>query len=69
MSFLSVALFADAGEARADWQDVDLKRHANRATASVLALHIIEQTRLSAFDVGTGGGEGWQIFLKIFPTF
>jgi len=67
VSFLSVALFADAGETRADWQDVDLKR-MRTGYGFGFGLHSSKDTFVR-FDVGTGGGEGWQFFLKIFPTF
>ena len=66
-SFLSVSVFADAGETRADWQDVDLK-HMRTGYGFGVGLHSSEQTILR-LDLGTGGGEGWQFFIKVRPSF
>jgi hypothetical protein len=66
-SFLSVSVFADAGETRADWQDVDLKQMRTGYGFGV-GLHSSEQTILR-LDLGTGGGEGWQFFIKVRPSF
>jgi hypothetical protein len=62
-----VSVFADAGETRADWQDVDLK-HMRTGYGFGVGLHSSEQTILR-LDLGTGGGEGWQFFIKVRPSF
>jgi hypothetical protein len=64
---LSLSVFADAGEARADWEDVDLQ-HMRTGYGVGFGFHSSSQT-LARIDVGTGGGEGWQFFLKIRPSF
>ena len=65
--FLSVAAFADAGEVAEDWQDLDL--HGMRTGYGVgVGLHQGSET-IIRMDFGAGGGEGWQFFLKLRPTF
>lgn len=67
MKWFSVATFIDAGKVATDWQDIrpsDLERgygfgvrvHSNRQT-------------FARFDLATGGGEGWTLFLKLGPSF
>jgi hypothetical protein len=65
--FLSISVFADAGETRANWEDVDLRNMRTGYGAGV-GLHSAKQT-IVRFDLGTGGGEGWQFFIKVRPTF
>jgi hypothetical protein len=67
MKYFSLAAFVDAGKVSADWQDIngaDLKTgygfgvraHTNKLT-------------FARIDFATGGGEGWQMFLKLVPSF
>jgi hypothetical protein len=66
-SSLSVSAFADAGETRPDWQDLDL-RGMHTGYGIGIGFHSASRT-LVRLDVGTGGGEGWQLFLKVRPDF
>lgn len=64
---LSLAVFADAGEVRDDW--ARLSRHGMKAGYGVGAgLHTSQRTMVRV-DVGGGGGEGWQLFIKVRPDF
>ena len=65
--FLSAAVFADAGETRANWEDVDLTDMRTGYGFGV-GFHSDSETILR-LDVGTGAGEGWQVFLKMQPAF
>ena len=66
-SSLSVSVFADAGETRPDWEALDLRgMHAGYGIG--IGLHSTSRT-LVRLDVGTGGGEGWQVFLKVRPDY
>ena len=67
MPSLSLSLFGDAGETRANWEDVDL-RDMRTGYGFGVGFHSSSQT-IARVDMGTGGGEGWQIFFKITPTF
>lgn len=67
MKYFSLAAFVDAGKVSADWQDI------NAAEMKVgygfgLRAHTSKMT-LARIDVATGGGEGWQMFLKLVPSF
>jgi hypothetical protein len=64
---LSVTVFADAGETRPDWQDLDL-RGMHTGYGMGVGLHSRSRTFVR-LDVGTGGGEGWQVFVKVRPDF
>ena len=55
-------------QGRADWQDVRPSRGMRAGYGFGVALHPTEQT-FARVDVGTGGGEGWQLFLKFGPSF
>ena len=65
LDYLSVATFFDAGEVRADWNDIGL--HGLRTASGFgVRFHTDRQT-FARVDVGTGGNEGWQVFFKIGP--
>jgi hypothetical protein len=65
--FLSVSVFADAGEVHANWEDIDF-RGMKAGYGAGVGFHSPTQT-LVRLDVGTGGGEGWQVFFKVRPAF
>ena len=67
MKYASVSTFVDAGRVERDWQDITLKGLKQGYGFGVRA-HTRTQT-LARMDFGTGGGEGWHIFLKLMPTF
>jgi hypothetical protein len=65
--YVSLAAFVDAGKVAADWQDIngsDLKKGYGFG----FRVHTNKQT-FARFDFGTGGGEGWAMFLKLGPSF
>jgi hypothetical protein len=66
-SYLSVSVFADAGEVAPTWRSFTFTGMRAGYGAGV-ALHTANRTALRV-DVGTGGGEGWQLFLKFKPVF
>jgi len=66
-SALSVAVFADAGQVQDDWKDLGLNRLKAGYGAGV-GFHAARQT-IVRLDVATGGGEGWQLFIKVRPAF
>jgi hypothetical protein len=65
--YVSVVTFLDAGEVRPDWADVDLSG-LKTGYGFGFRVHSDKQT-FARIDFGTGGGEGWQIFLKLGPRF
>lgn len=65
--WVSVATFVDAGEVRADWEDIGLSG-LKTGYGVGLRVHSTKQTFVR-LDAGTGGGEGWQIFFKFGPSF
>jgi hypothetical protein len=65
--FLSLALFGDAGETRANWEDVDLK--GMRTGYGIGVGFHSDAATIARLDVGRGGGEGWRFFIKFNPTF
>ena len=67
ITWMSVATFVDAGKVTPDWHDVDV-RGLKTGYGAGLRVHSRTQT-FARLDVGTGGGEGWQIFLKLGPSF
>ena len=67
IKYLSLALFADAGEVRPDWEDIDLNG-LKTGYGFGFRVHTEKQT-FARFDFGTGGGEGWQVFMKLGPSF
>ena len=64
---VSVIGFIDAGEVRRDWNDIDLTG-LRKGYGFGFRVHSDKQT-FARFDVGTGGGEGWQVFLKLGSEF
>jgi outer membrane protein assembly factor BamA len=65
--WVDVALFADAGEVRADWEQIDLK---DLRTSYGAGIRINSDSRVFVrLDVGAGGGEGRQIFFKLGESF
>jgi hypothetical protein len=67
MKWVSVAAFVDGGKVARDWQDVrpaDLKPGYGFG----VRVHSNKQT-FARIDLGTGGGEGWQLYLKLGPSF
>jgi hypothetical protein len=67
MKYFSVAAFADAGKVSADWQDIN-GAEMKHGYGFGFRVHTNKQT-FARIDFGTGGGEGWQMFLKLGPTF
>ena len=65
--YVSVVTFVDAGEVNANWRDIDL-RGWKTGYGFGFRVHTDKQT-FARLDFGTGGGEGWQIFLKLGPSF
>ena len=65
--YLHIAPFFDAGEVRADWEDIgpgDLK------TSYGIGLRAGTEERVFVrIDIGTGGGEGTRLFFKFGPSF
>jgi outer membrane protein assembly factor BamA len=67
VKWVSLAAFVDAGEVTPNWQDVDF-RGLKKAYGFGVRVHSRTQN-FARVDFGTGGGEGWQIFLKLGPSF
>jgi outer membrane translocation and assembly module TamA len=67
VKYLSLVAFADAGEVRADWQDIGTTG-LNTGYGFGVRVHTNKQ-QFAKFDFGTGGGEGWQMFIKLGPSF
>ncbi len=67
MKYVSLAAFFDAGKVSADWQDIDLGDMKTGYGFGV-RVHSEKQT-FARIDIGTGGGEGWQMFFKFGPSF
>lgn len=65
--YFSVVTFLDAGEVDPDWADVDLSGLKTGYGFGV-RVHSDKQT-FARIDFGTGGGEGWQVFVKLGPRF
>jgi hemolysin activation/secretion protein len=65
--FVHVAPFFDAGEVRADWEDIgpgDLK------TSYGIGIRGGTDDRIFVrIDIGTGGDEGTRLFFKFGPSF
>ena len=64
---VSLIGFIDAGEVNADWNDIDF-RGLKKGYGFGFRVHTSKQT-FARLDFGTGGGEGWQVFLKVGPSF
>ena len=67
MKWVSVATFVDAGKVAADWQDIELSG-LKKGYGVGVRVHSNRQT-FARMDFGTGGGEGWKVFLKLGPSF
>ena len=67
MKWFSVATFVDAGKVARDWQDIS-PSGLKHAYGFGVRVHSNRQT-FARIDVGTGGGEGWTMFLKLGPSF
>jgi outer membrane protein assembly factor BamA len=67
IEYLSLAAFVDAGKVSADWEDMDFTG-LKKGYGFGLRAHTNKQT-FARLDFATGGGEGWQIFLKVGPAF
>jgi outer membrane protein assembly factor BamA len=67
IKWVSIAAFLDAGEVSADWNDIDF-RGLRKGYGFGFRVHTRTQT-FARLDFGTGGGEGWQIFVKLGPSF
>ena len=65
--YVSLAAFVDAGKVSADYQDITLDRLKTGYGFGFRA-HTNKMT-FARFDFGTGGGEGWQMFMKLGPSF
>jgi outer membrane protein assembly factor BamA len=67
MKYFSLAAFLDAGKVSADWQDINAA-DMKQGYGFGFRVHTNKQT-FARVDFGTGGGEGWQMFLKLGPSF
>ncbi len=67
IKWVSLATFFDAGEVRADWQDIGFAG-LKTGYGFGFRVHSTKQT-FARLDFGTGGGEGWQVFFKFGPSF
>jgi outer membrane protein assembly factor BamA len=67
MKWVSVAAFIDAGKVAPDWQDINLTGLKHGYGFGV-RVHSNHQT-FARIDVGTGGGEGSRLFLKLGSAF
>jgi hypothetical protein len=65
--WVSFATFVDAGEVHQDWNDIDFSGMKSGYGFGV-RVHTRRQT-FARLDFGTGGDEGWQIFMKVGPSF
>ena len=67
IKWVSLATFFDAGEVRADWEDIGFSG-MKTGYGFGFRVHSTKQT-FARIDFGTGGGEGWQMFFKLGPSF
>lgn len=67
IKYVSVAAFVDAGKVSADYQDINLN-DLKTGYGFGFRVHTNKQT-FARFDFATGGGEGWQMFMKLGPSF
>jgi len=65
--YASVVTFVDAGKVERNWQDLTFTG-LKKGYGFGFRVHSNKQT-FARFDFGTGGGEGWQIFMKLGPSF
>lgn len=67
MKYFTLAGFLDAGTVSADWQDIHTVEMKYGYGFGIRA-HTSRMT-LARLDFAAGGGEGWQMFLKLAPSF
>lgn len=67
MNYFTLAAFADGGKVSADWQDINAAELKAGYGFGVRA-HT-SKLMLARLDFAAGGGEGWQMFLKLGPSF
>lgn len=67
IEYLSAVVFADGGEVRVNWEDID-PRGLKKGYGLGLHVHTKKVT-LAKLHVGTGGGESWQVFFNLGTTF
>ena len=67
IKWVSLATFVDAGKVARDWEDIGFEGMKSGYGFGV-RVHSTKQT-FARFDVATGGGEGWQTFLKLGAGF
>ena len=67
IKWVSLAAFVDAGKVAHDWEDVGFEG-MKKGYGFGFRVHSRKQT-FARFDVATGGGEGWQTFLKLGAGF
>lgn len=65
--YASVVAFLDAGKVERNWEDLTFTG-MKKGYGFGMRAHTRTQT-MARLDFGTGGGEGWQIFLKLGPSF
>jgi outer membrane protein assembly factor BamA len=65
--WVTVATFIDAGKVAHDWEDIGLT-DLKQGYGFGVRVHSDRQS-FARVDVGSGGGEGWRVFLKVGPTF
>lgn len=66
IKWISGVLFADFGQVAHNWQDI--ADHLKQGYGFGVRAHSTTQT-FFRMDVGTGGGEGWRVFVRLGPTF
>ena len=65
--FVHVAPFVDAGEVRADWEEIG---PSGLKTSYGIGVRAGTENRVFVrLDIGTGGGEGTRVFFKFGPSF
>ena len=67
IKWVSLAAFIDAGKVSARHQDINLGG-VKKGYGFGFRVHTRKQT-FARLDFATGGGEGWQMFLKLGPSF
>ena len=65
--YLSASVFADAGQVAPTWRSFTATGMRGGYGGGV-AFHTRNRT-VFRVDAGTGGGEGWQLFLKFRPVY
>jgi len=67
IKWISLAAFVDAGKVARDWEEIGFDG-MKKGYGFGFRVHSRKQT-FARFDVATGGGEGWQTFLKLGAGF